>query len=650
MKVFISWSGERSRAIADILRDWLKDVLRDIEPFISTQDIYKGEQWLDSITKELDMSDSGIICVTPENLYSSWLLFEAGALSKSLGDKSSKVIPFLFEIKKKDIKGPLSTFQAVEYSEEDVFALIKSLNLQMDNPVKERRLEKDFEAWWPKLNEQINTIEEEHESKTLIYIENIKRKVGNVLSSREIRSALADNKYFSKVFLDSIDDFSSRIINVSSATPEIKLPYILYPCRLIGLLMEYKVTVKALALIDVEEKFWRDKAGLEILRNTDKNSTRIFVFHNRKQMMETIPTLYQHSEKYNVGAISYDNLVREWPDYAYDFSIIGDIGTRLLARYDVPQTESLETNIRFTTNKTEISGHEDIINSIIQKAYVIDRTQDVDKQLEETFQADQFKYTSLERKTIEMSAYISIPQYDQFEEQHAYYVEMMNRMLEIFEERRANIKGKHAVLEFGSGTGLFTKRIATKRNTNVTAIEIDWACFSQLEHNLKKICTDASDSGNIKCYYEDSRVYNPPGTFHFIFSSFADHHIKPYDKMQYFGNIARNLKKNGFAIIGDEFLPTYDRSNVEARRKALKKYHKHIIDIAKNNKQMEMAELEEAALKSGLEEVGDFKLSCEEYEDLLTKAGFLYEKEKIGPKEDLGVGGVYIYILERQNV
>lgn len=44
-----------------------------------------------------------------------------------------------------------------------------------------------------------------------------------------------------------------------------------------------------------------------------------------------------------------------------------------------------------------------------------------------------------------------------------------------------------------------------------------------------------------------------------------------------------------------------------------------------------------------LEEIGDFKISCKEYEQHLTSAGFHFLVDKIGPLDRDDIGGVYVY-------
>ena len=110
MKVFLSWSGHKSHQVALVLRDWLPSVIQSIMPYVSSEDIDKGARWSTDIAKELEDSTYGILCVTKENLEAPWLLFEAGALSKMM-DKSS-VCPFIFDLKRAEVKGPILQFQS----------------------------------------------------------------------------------------------------------------------------------------------------------------------------------------------------------------------------------------------------------------------------------------------------------------------------------------------------------------------------------------------------------------------------------------------------------------------------------------------------------------------------------------------------------
>lgn len=93
MKVFISWSGERSQIFAQALHEWLPMVLQSIVPWLSQADIAAGERWADKIAKELEGCNFGILSVTRENIASPWILFEAGALAKLM--QEGRVIPLI---------------------------------------------------------------------------------------------------------------------------------------------------------------------------------------------------------------------------------------------------------------------------------------------------------------------------------------------------------------------------------------------------------------------------------------------------------------------------------------------------------------------------------------------------------------------------
>lgn len=160
MKVFLSWSGHKSHQVALVLRDWLPSVIQSINPYVSSEDIDKGARWSTDIAKELEDSTFGILCVTKENLEAPWLLFEAGALSKMM-DKSS-VCPFIFDLKRAEVKGPILQFQSTIFEKEDVKKLLVTLNKSCGEAgLKEELLAKTFEVWWPNLEESLTSIKTE---------------------------------------------------------------------------------------------------------------------------------------------------------------------------------------------------------------------------------------------------------------------------------------------------------------------------------------------------------------------------------------------------------------------------------------------------------------------------------------------------------
>ena len=158
MKIFLSWSGETSHKVAIAFRDWLPQVIQSLNPYVSSEDIDKGTRWSTDIAKELEESAYGIILVTEENLFAPWVNFEAGALSKII-DKSN-VSPFLFNVKRSEVKGPLLQFQSTIFEKEDIHKLLKSINNRIDEEerLEESKLERAFNVWWSELETTLNEI------------------------------------------------------------------------------------------------------------------------------------------------------------------------------------------------------------------------------------------------------------------------------------------------------------------------------------------------------------------------------------------------------------------------------------------------------------------------------------------------------------
>lgn len=161
MKVFISWSGNKSHEVGKVLKWWLPMVIQATKPFLSSEDIEKGTRWSKDIAEALNTSRFGIICVTKENQNAPWLLFEAGAISKAI--EESYVCPFLFDIERSDLKGPLTQFQYTVFQKEDIKKLVNTINKASDNIVSESSLEAIFEVMYPKLEEALNKLKSDYQ-------------------------------------------------------------------------------------------------------------------------------------------------------------------------------------------------------------------------------------------------------------------------------------------------------------------------------------------------------------------------------------------------------------------------------------------------------------------------------------------------------
>lgn len=186
MKVFLSWSGELSHKTAVIFRDWLPSVIQSIVPYVSSEDIDKGARWSTDIAKELDNATFGILCVTKENVHAPWLTFEAGALSKTM--EKAAVSPFLFDIKRSEVSGPILQFQSTIFEKEDVKKLVYSLNRACGaETLTDERLEKAFSVWYPNLEEQLNTL---LQNKPLVSV--IDKEEEPIDSSSEILEEILD--------------------------------------------------------------------------------------------------------------------------------------------------------------------------------------------------------------------------------------------------------------------------------------------------------------------------------------------------------------------------------------------------------------------------------------------------------------------------
>ena len=155
MDVFIIWSGSRSEIVAKALKDWLRNILHRLDPWIST-DIPRGKNWRTELAQTLRDTRVAIVCLTPENVSNSWVNFEAAAIWKA--DDNNLACTYLLDLVPDDIaKSPLSIFNCTVADKQNTRELVHSLNNDLGNHRRESaQLEKDFEEKWPKLEKSLN--------------------------------------------------------------------------------------------------------------------------------------------------------------------------------------------------------------------------------------------------------------------------------------------------------------------------------------------------------------------------------------------------------------------------------------------------------------------------------------------------------------
>lgn len=131
-------------------------MLHYTSPWLSAEDIKSGDRWSTEIAKELQDTNFGIICVTSDNLQAPWLLFESGALAKSMED--GRVIPLRLDVDVSDISGPLTQFQSEKADSGGIKRLLSSLNKTSANAIPDDRLTRLFDPMWPELAQKIEAI------------------------------------------------------------------------------------------------------------------------------------------------------------------------------------------------------------------------------------------------------------------------------------------------------------------------------------------------------------------------------------------------------------------------------------------------------------------------------------------------------------
>jgi hypothetical protein len=162
VKVFVSWSGDVSRHVAETLHDKIRLVITDVDPWMSSQSINAGTRWRDELSTRLKATRFGIVFVTRANQHAPWLNFEAGALATAID--ASRVVPLSIDLSPAEISGPMSEFQAQPLSQEGLRRLFLSMNELREPPLATDLINTQLSVWDPRIESEARSHLEDAQS------------------------------------------------------------------------------------------------------------------------------------------------------------------------------------------------------------------------------------------------------------------------------------------------------------------------------------------------------------------------------------------------------------------------------------------------------------------------------------------------------
>jgi len=164
MKIFISWSKEESRLLAERIKDFIDDFFNNnIETWVSSKDIRLGASSYAEINKQIKTSDIGIFCFTKSNHNSTWMNYEAGGIANNSKKQKESIWTILFDgLSTEKLDGtPFKQFQMIKFNKDKMLHLVTTLNEFLSGQAyykNEKTLKKDFSLYWEELRKDIKEI------------------------------------------------------------------------------------------------------------------------------------------------------------------------------------------------------------------------------------------------------------------------------------------------------------------------------------------------------------------------------------------------------------------------------------------------------------------------------------------------------------
>ena len=228
MQIYFSWSGETSYRIALSLRELINTIFPRLDLWVPPDDIQDGKRWSSKLTRYLDETSIGVVCVDPTNYLSRWLHFEAGAIAKSIENENIRLV--YFGLTAEDIQGPLAKFDGFNIKKDEILTFLEVIRSNMDHfTISYMELRANFDLHWTSFESKLAKLD----------VESIPAQVK---STQPFDFKTDDSRAVE--YLDGVEEKLLQLLFVNNGIDEDKVSNLVYLSR--GQCQRY--------LIDMEKK------------------------------------------------------------------------------------------------------------------------------------------------------------------------------------------------------------------------------------------------------------------------------------------------------------------------------------------------------------------------------------------------------------
>jgi TIR domain len=385
VKLFLSWSGDSSKGIAEIFRNWLRVYSTELDVFFTPDGIEAGMRWNDELSKTLEECEIGIFICTRQNVDSLWMAFEAGVLSK--GINTGRVIPLIFGEPELKLKAPLSQFQVKHFSEKGVFETLESINNCLIDKKSKNEINNFINLTWENIYAKVD--------QELVKYQNldISPATGNIDILNNLYSLIRISPVYSIDFANSIAELleQNKSINrlqiVEQKKIEIQFAYRLRIKKLYELHKELNDTVDLVSGYQLKHKILEEEEVIKRLES-DLNLLGSLLYDNSVDTtLDRENSKESHDFFDNVNETNQDNLMQKlsYSDNRQSFALkldgnLEDLSPEIL--------ELILLEIHFLSKDSSIALHRIKEGSIILD---LDGTEEGAKILQSLFESGQLK-------------------------------------------------------------------------------------------------------------------------------------------------------------------------------------------------------------------------------------------------------------------